>query len=161
MDDNARKFITQPLAPDFLKEHSVTSFLLTTDWLETNEDTEKKLAYKEFETGEVAILLISKTTKDGKRISEKKKISEEEYRELLATAILHIEKRRSEFTFIQNGIELSVKYDEFVNSDLKILEVDAKSEIERNKFDPKDFPVRLKEVTGDFRYYGYKVGGVV
>jgi hypothetical protein len=161
MDDNARKFITQPLAPNLLKEHNATSFLLTTDWLETAEDTERKLAYKKFETGEVTILLISKATKDGRRVSEKKKISEQEYKELLATAILHIEKKRSDFIFVQNGIEFSIKYDEFVNSDLKILEVDVESEIERNKFDPKDFSVALKEVTGDIRYYGYRIAGVL
>ena len=161
MDDNARKFIIEPLALGFLKEHNATSFVLTTDWLETNEDTERKLVYKKYETGEVAILLITKVTKEGKRVSEKNKITEQEYTKLLTSAILRVEKRRYEFNFPQGDVVFSIKYDEFINSDLKILEVDASGEIERNKFDPKDFLVTLKEVTGDIRYYGYRIAGVL
>ncbi len=161
MDDNARKFITEPLSTDFLKENNATSYILTTDWLETAEDTEKKLAYKKYETGEVAILLISKITKGGKRISEKNKITEQEYMDHLAGSILRIEKRRYEFNYTQGGVVFSIKYDEFINSDLKILEVDAGGEQERNAFDPAQFLVPLHEVTGDMRYYGYRVSDIL
>lgn len=161
MDDNARKFITQALTQDFLKVCNATSFILTTDWLETDETKEKKLAYKKYDTGEVAILLITKVTKEGKRFSEKNKITDQEYKRLLLDSMLRVEKRRYEFNYIQNDNLFSIKYDEFINSELKILEVDSDSEEVRNKFDSKNFPVTLKEVTGDIRYYGYRVSSIL
>lgn len=157
LDDNARKFIVETITPEFLETNNASAYTMTTDWLETGEDNEKKLAYKKFDTGDTQILLIEKTTKDGDRTSEKQKITEEEYTQLLESSLLRLAKRRYEFTYTQNGTSFSVKYDEFAESDLCILEVDATSEEKRNSFRPGDFPVELKEVTGDIHYYGYRV----
>jgi hypothetical protein len=161
LDDNARKFVTDAIDSDFLKEHEATSFILATDWLETNEDNEKKLAYKEFDNGDVQILLIAKVTKEGNRTSEKTKISSEKYANLLSSSILHLEKKRYEFTFTQNDIPFSMKYDEFTGSNLRILEVDASTEDARDAFNPDLFPGELTEVTGNISYYGYRVANTI
>ena len=161
LDDNARKFTTEAIAHQFLEENDALSCSLITDWLETGEANERKLAYKEFDNGEIQLLHIAKVTKDGSRTSEKKKISAEEYAELLNSSILRLEKKRYEFTYTQNNTPFSVKYDEFIGSALHILEVDASSEEERNRFSPHDFPTKLVEVTGDRRYYGSRVGSLL
>ncbi|MDB5259737.1 MAG: hypothetical protein JWO73_945 [Candidatus Taylorbacteria bacterium] len=157
MEDNARKFIVESIAFDFLKDHQATSFVLTVDWIETNEESEKKLAYKKFENDDIQILLISKITRDGNRVADKKKITEEEYRSSLAASILRLEKRRYEFKFAQNGIIFDMKYDEFTTGKLCLLEVDAPTAEQRALFTPTDFPFSVSEVTGDMRYYGYRV----
>lgn len=157
LEDNARKFITGILDPRFLEEHSPSSFMLIVDWLETDEDNEKKVAYKRFNNGDIQILLITKVTQDGNRTSEKEKITEKEYQELQGASILHLEKRRYEFDYVQNGIPFSMKYDEFADETLRMLEVDASTEEERTTFNPDSFPGRLDEVTGDVKYYGYRV----
>jgi hypothetical protein len=91
LDDNARKFIVDPINHAFLEENGASLFTLTVDWLETGEDNEKKLAYKKFDNGDIQILLISKITKDGNRTAVKEKIAEEEYEELASSSILHLE----------------------------------------------------------------------
>lgn len=161
LDDNARKFITETIDSKFLTENNASSFILTTDWLETGEDNEKKLAYKEFDNDEIQILLIAKVTKNGSRTSEKEKITAAEYEELLESSILRVEKKRYEFTYTQNNIPFTVKYDEFAESELRILEVDAASEDARDSFNPSDFPAKLTEVTGDVQYYGYRVASAI
>lgn len=159
LDDNARKFTLQGLSPAFLRANNATSFLLTTDWLRTDEDSEEKLAYKKFEDGEVQILLITKVTNDGKRTSLKEKISEERYEELKTGSILRVEKNRFEFSCPQDGVSFSMKYDEFAGSKLRVLEVDAANDTERDLFTATNFPEKLTEVTGDLGYYGYRVAG--
>jgi len=161
LDDNARKFVVAALEPAFLERSGASAFILATDWLETGEDREKKLAYKKFENGDSQILLISKITKDGCRISEKEKISEKEYAALLGESVCHLEKMRYEFQYIQNGITFDIKYDEFVGSQLRVLEVDASSEEDRNSFSPYDFSSQLFEVTEQVQYYGYRVASIV
>jgi CYTH domain-containing protein len=157
LDDNARKFICGLLDPSDLSFGEVTSFTLVTNWLETGEDNEKKLAYKIFENGDIQILLIAKVTKDGKRTTEKQKITTEEYDELLASSILCIEKTRHEFDYEHNGVLFSLKYDEFGESKPNVLEVDASTDRDRNSFDIEAFPAELTEVTGDMSYYGYRI----
>ena len=157
LDDNARKFIVEAIDPTLLEGSEVSSFTLTTDWLETGEDNEKKLAHKKFDNGDIQILLIAKVTKDGNRTSEKAKITDEEYKNLLESSVLHLEKKRHEFTYTQNGIPFFMKYDEFADSALRILEVDAGSDELRDSFDPGVFPTKLVEVTGDLKYHGYRV----
>ena len=157
LEDNARKFIVSTAMPQLFKPDSVISYDLTTDWLETNTDNEKKLVYKRFNSGEVQHLLISKVTKDGSRVSEKIPIDETKYAELSKESLLHLEKKRFEASLPQNGQVFSLKYDEFAGSDLRILEVDAESDEERALFEPDDFPAALIEVTGDLRYYGYRI----
>lgn len=161
LDDNARKFIVEAIDSRFLEENSASSFNLIVDWLETSENNEKKVAYKKFDNGDVQILLIAKTTKNGHRTSEKEKISEEKYKEFLRSSILHLEKKRYEFDYMQNDVLFSVKYDEFSDGKLCILEVDASNEEERQSFNPAEFPARLKEVTGDMQYYGYRIAGTI
>lgn len=160
-DDNARKFITPALDAQFLTEHSPSSFTLTVDWLETGEDNETKVAYKKFDSGDTQILLISKVTKDGSRTAEKEKITEEKYKELIASSILHLAKKRYEFTYTQNDIPFSVKYDVFENGELCMLEIDAQNDQERGSFNPADFPTELTEVTGELKYYGYRMASTI
>ena len=161
LDDNARKFLTGTLDPEFLEVNGASSFTLTVDWLEIGEDNETKIAHKKFDNSDIQILLITKTTLDGHRTSEKEKITEEKYRELLALSILHLEKKRYEFEYNQNDILFSVKYDEFTNSKLNMLEVDATNEVERSSFNSDSFPIELVEVTGDMQYYGYRVADLI
>ena len=161
LDDNARKFITPDLDASFLKENGARGFLLITDWLETCEDNEKKLAYKKFDDGVIQILLITKVTKDGRRTSEKEKISEAQYAKLICDSICHLEKMRYEFEYLQGGIAFDAKYDEFNGSTLRILEVDSQNDAERESFDPSSFPGDLSEVTGQLQYYGYRVTATV
>lgn len=161
IDDNARKFVSSPIDQQFLQENNANSFNLIVDWLETGEDNEKKIAYKKYDNGDVQILLIAKHTVQGKRSSIKDKITEDDYRHLLDSSILRVEKRRHEFKYIQNDISFSINFDEFADSELYILEVDASNEEERSSFDPAAFPAKLAEVTGDISYYGYHVTGVI
>ena len=161
LDDNARKFIVEAIDPALLDSSEASSFILATDWLETSETNEKKLAHKTFDNGDIQILLIVKITKDGNRTSEKTKISEEEYTGLLESSVLHIEKKRFEFTYAQNDIHFSMKYDELTDGQLKILEVDAESAEERDTFNPELFPGDLSEVTGNTAYYGYRVASIL
>lgn len=161
LDDNARKFVVGPIDSIFLDENDASSLKLTVDWLETGEDNETKVAYKDFGNNDIQILLISKTTVNDNRTSEKKKITKEEYEQLKKSSVLHLEKTRYEFTYAQNDTSFSVKYDEFANSELRVLEIDASSEEERESFNPDDFPIELAEVTGDLQYYGYRVANVI
>lgn len=161
LDDNARKFVTGTLDPAFLDKNGASSFTLSVDWLEMGEDTEVKVAHKRFDNNDVQILLIVKTTKDSNRVSEKEKIDEERYQQLKTSSILHLEKKRHEFDYEQNGIPFSVKYDDIADGKLNVLEVDALSEEQRQSFCPDDFPAELEEVTGDMQYYGYRVAEVV
>jgi hypothetical protein len=161
LEDNARKFVIEAIDDEFLEKNKATSFTLVVDWLETDEDSEKKLAYKEFDNGDIQILLISKLTEAGKRTSVKEKITEETYNELLNSSVLHLEKKRHEFEYSQNNTSFSIKFDEFTEGELYILEVDAPTEEERNAFNPNDFPAKLTEVTGDIRYYGYRIADML
>jgi hypothetical protein len=160
LEDNARKFTAEMLEPALLEELGASGYILMTDWLETGEENEKKIVHKRFDNGDTQILLISKATKDGHRIAEKEKITEEQYRELLPLSILHLEKKRYEFGYTQNDINFFMKYDEFANTQLRILEVDASDENSRNAFSPKDFSDELSEVTGNRQYYGYRVADI-
>ena len=162
LDDNARKFTLGGLSPAYLDDHDASSFVMTTDWLVVDEDREEKLAYKKFKDGEIQILLIKKVMdREGRRTSVKEKIAEEGYQELKVRSVLQVEKTRFEFTYPQNGINFLMKYDEFADSELRVLEVDAKSDYERELFDKVQFPTALTEVTGNLDYYGYRVASVL
>lgn len=157
LDDNARKFITEPLSEQFFDSKHVTSFVLTVDWLETGEANETKLAHKTFADGTVEILLITKTTVDGRRQTVKEAITDATYRELAIGSTLHLEKTRYEFIYEQGGIAYAMKYDVFTDEKLRMLETDAPSDEKRAAFVPEDFPAKLSEVTGNLNYYGYRV----
>jgi hypothetical protein len=170
-DDNARKFTLDTLDVQFLEDHEAKSFLLTTDWLEKTESSETKIARKEYPDGKVQILLIQKF-RDGDKttVPPKKQLTEEESAELLkeTPSIEHVVKTRHEFAYKQvdpasplGYIEFPMKYDEFADSTLRILEVDAEDDALRESFDKNTFPVPIREVTGDMRYYGYRVAQMV
>ncbi len=161
VDDNARKFTLDAIDADFLKQQSAISYDLIIDWLVTDATSEKKIVYKKLESGEVHYFLIEKIIDGDRRKTDKKLTSKEEYKKHLDSSILRVEKKRFEFDFRQNDLSFKVKYDEFVNSKLQMLEVDAGSEADRSAFKPTDFPYKLTEVTGDVRYYGYHVKEVV
>jgi len=161
LDDNARKFVVSIIDPEFLEVNNAINHLLVTDWLETGEDNEKKVARKKFENGDVQILLISKVTIDGNRTSEKEKITEEQYKGLLTNSIRHVEKMRHEFKYLQDSVEFDIKYDEFTDSSLRVLEVDASTDTERESFTLNEQFVGAREVTGDLQYYGYRVADIV
>lgn len=166
VDDNARKFRVGSIDKSFLEESEASSTRLIIDWLEIDEGnkTETKLAYKEdLGNGDVKILLITKTTDEyGKRKTERKKITKEEYerfKESLEPTNPHLEKIRHEFTYIQNGTSFPVKYDEFTDSELRMLEVEDSNEGKR--FDSGNFPIELREVSDDSRYSGSRVAEVI
>ncbi len=161
VEDNARKFVLETISPEFLAESKAIGYVLITDWIATAEDTEEKLVYKKLDSGEVQYFSIAKITRDGSRTTDKKKISEEEYKSRLPSSILRLEKKRYDFSLIQDGISFACKYDEFPQGKLRMLEVDAANEPERKQFNPDVFPFKLQEVSGDMRYYGYRVAGVV
>lgn len=160
IDDNARKFIVLGTDHQFFEAQGALSYELVTDWLETNQDNESKVVCKRFENGDIQRLLIAKVTIGDKRTSEKKKITKFEYDELRESSTLHLKKMRHEFDYVQNGVIFSMKFDEFSDSELSILEVDAQSEAERSIFNPRDFQAKLEEVTGDVSYYGYRVADI-
>ena len=161
IDHNARKFTVGTIDTNFLTQHSTSSYVLITDWLVTDAKSETKLVHKKLANGEIQYFLISKITQNSTRKTDKRQISEDEYKKRLVSSVVHVEKSRYEFNFLQNGIAFTMKYDEFPNSDGRVLEVDGASETERNKFSPNGFPYRLVEVTGDLRYYGYRVAKVL
>ena len=156
LDDNARKFFAEPLSIEFLEAQQATSYNLVTDWLETNLDNETKVVRKQYNDGTDQLLFIKKATTNGARTSQKTPITPEEYSTYLGASCVHIEKRRYEFILSQNGIEFAVKYDEFLDSDLRIIEVEGKTSDEQALFNPAELPGQLTEVTGDTRYYGYR-----
>ncbi len=157
IDDNARKFIVEKLDVAQLVGDGVVVFRLITDWLETDEDTETKVVRKEFPDGTVQMLRIEKVTVDGKRTAQKEKITQDTYTEFLGASIVRVEKTRHEFTLRQGGEVFDVKYDEFADSSLRILEVDAASEETKASFDPASFQITATEVSGDRGYEGYRV----
>lgn len=163
VDDNALKFTVDGLSPEFLQENDAKAFLLTTDWLEMDKRSEKKLAYKKFADGKVDILLIQKFTDEhgNRTVPPKEKLTHDQYDQLLGQSVRRVEKMRHEFDYTQNGTVFSMKYDEFTGSELRVLEVDAQDEAARNSFVPDEFPYRLTNVTGDTRYYGYRVADVL
>ena len=163
IDDNALKFTLDHIDSDFLTARNARSYLLTTDWLETGETSEKKLAHKKYANGDIETLLIQKTTdKYGDRtVLPKQKLSLEQYDQLLEQSVCHVEKKRHEFTYTQHGILFSMKYDEFTDSGLRVLEVDAATESDRASFTPNQFPYELTNVTGEIEYYGYRIADLV
>jgi len=163
LNDNARKFVAEPLDPVFLEAHGAIPYLLVTDWTETGEDNETKVVYKKFDSGEVQIFLISKTTVDGKRTKEKEDITEDEkrYKKLKNLSKCHVKKMRHEFSYIQNGISFIINYDEFAGGKLVMLDVDGSTPEERDLFEPGNFPVKLIEVSDDPRYSGHRIAEIL
>jgi hypothetical protein len=162
IDDNARKFIVGTIDRAFLTDHSPLAYDMTVDWLKTNPADETKLALKEFDDNTVQILHIAKikVSEAGDRKSVKTEINDTEYKKRLAGSLVQVVKRRYEFEYIQ-GTTFSVKYDEFADNELRILEVDAATEQARKSFRPDMFPYALTEVTGIEDYYGYRIAAIL
>lgn len=93
----------------------------------------------------------------GNRTAQKKPISDDDYKRYLEHATLHIEKRRFEFDFALAGITFALKYDEFTDSQLRVLEVGAKTPKDKGSFTPESFPYPLKEVSSDASFTGFRV----
>lgn len=163
IDDNALKFTLDSIDSNFLAAHSAKSFLLTTDWIEIGNDYEKKLALKIYPDDSKDALLIEKFTDDsGDRTTPPKiKLDQRQYDELLDQSVRHVEKVRSEFDYLQNGTVFSMKYDEFIDSPLRILEVDGTDEAARASFLPDLFPCELTNVTGEIEYYGHRIADLI
>lgn len=157
VDDNDRKFTLETIDPEFLVKHSTKSYLLTTDWLETHEANETKVVCKKFDDGRVQMLLIAKNTVNGHRTAEKKEISVDEYNEYLKLAKIHVEKVRYEFSIDQDGTRFDAKYDEFIDSSLRVLEVGPDTSGKDELFKPEDFQYTLEEVSDDATYTGFRV----
>lgn len=159
--DNARKFIIGTIDPTFLEQRQATSYDMNTHWIKTGDEEEEKVVVKIY-PDKIQRLLIAKVTKDGDRSADKQDIDEGRYTEHLASAGPHSEKRRYEFIYEQaDGKKFSVKYDEFVDSQLRIIEIDAPTDDERAAFNPEEFPAELIEVTGQLQYYGYRIAETV
>lgn len=161
--DNARKFIVAGFDESLLTGEGVKTYLLTTNWLKTGEDDETKLARKDFDNGAVEMLFIEKVTENGKRNAFKHPINEDEYNEKLARSTVEVIKERFELNVMQDGVEFTMKYDKFVGpNNLRMLEVDATNEEDRESFTPTAFFVgAFEEVTGDRGYEGYRVADKV
>lgn len=162
IDDNAYKYTLSALTSEFLAHYNVKSYLLITDWIETGDDSEKKVARKIFGDGSVELLLIEKKTINGERKTIKNSISAAVYDEYVIASIVHVEKTRHEFVYTQGDNTFDMKYDEFTDSSLRVLEVDAENDEARETFVASNFEgADLQEVTGDERYYGYRVAQMI
>ena len=166
IDDNDRKFTLPALPLEFLATHSTDSYYMITDWLETNDNDETKIVRKIYDDGEEKLLYITKVGVDEDRESKKTPLTEQAYGaylENLDPSKPHVEKRRYEFEFAQNGIDFTAKYDEFAGSTLRVLEVDAKTKLDKDKnaFDPTAFDYPLTEVTGIKQFYGYRIASII
>lgn len=157
IDDNDRKFRLETIDPEFLLRHNTKSYTLITDWLETNEANETKVVCKKFDDGRIQMLLIAKNTVDGHRTAEKKEISADEYGEYLKLAKVHVEKIRYEFSINQDDAQFDAKYDEFSNSNLRVLEVGPDTSGKDELFKPEGFEYKLEEVSDNITYSGFRV----
>ena len=156
--DDARKFIVHNLDSTILDGNDIVRCNFPTDWIETDENTEKKIVRKVYDDGTIQMLLIAKTTESGKRSSEKRPLIQNEYDSLLKLSQLRVDKNRYSFNYTQGNVVFKVNYDEFVGSELRILEVDTETEELRAMFEPDKFPAQLEEVAaGDRSYEGYRV----
>ncbi len=135
---------------------------MTIDWILAAEESEKKLVSRRFQDGGSEFLLITKDWNSGlHRTSLKARITEMEYRSLAISSLIRVEKRRYEFGYLQKTFRFACKYDEFPNCTLRILEIDAIGKARADSFDPSDFPYALIEVTGDKKYYGFRIAKIL
>ena len=162
LDDNALKFIIGDIDLSSVTDNDVTAYLMTTDWIDIGADDEEKLVIKHYTDGTIDWLRIKKVIDEsGGRKSKKVPISEMEYIAALVDSKITVVKTRTDFTYTQNDIVFKLTYDEFDGSPLRIMEVDAKDEQQRISFKPTMFPAGLESVTGDIRYYGYRVADML
>lgn len=165
VDDNARKFLVEPLSPAFLRGASLVT--LTTHFL----DDQKKIVHKahpkseKYPKGKIEIWSIRKVIdENGNRTAERQQMPEEDYNyeKLYRDSIFTYKKDRFQFNYpAKNGVRFSCKYDRFEDGKLCMLEVDAPSEEARNSFNPDGFGIPLTEVTGVPGYTGSEIIGTL
>jgi hypothetical protein len=162
-DDNARKFVTVPFSSKFLERQNAIEFSLKTDWLFGESACEiKTVCRKQFNTP-ARYHLITKFSNGANRLSHKLELGKDTYCRLIKSSCARLEKERWEFTLLQNGVLFSLKYDKFDVGDCYVLEVDAANgeQHARRAFRPDLFPYKLKEVSGDLKYYGIRMAETV
>lgn len=161
VDDNARKFLIEPLSPEFLRGASLVT--LTTHFL----DDQKKIVHKVYPKsekhpkGKIEIWSIRKVIdEDGNRTAERQQMPEKDYNyeELRRDSLFTYKKDRFQFNYpAKNGVRFSCSYDEFEDGKLCMLEVNAPSKEARNSFNPETFPIPLTEVSGVPGYTGSEI----
>lgn len=174
-EDNALKFIVLQVPEERLVDLGAQTFEVSVQWTEVTDDSETKLVRKgrPFEPWDDKFLRITKSrpVDGGSRSAVRETLGFDEFRalRLAAEGLPYMTKRRSEFTYVQNDIEFTMKYDEF-NVGTKLgtvdaprlfcmLEVDAASDKERERFDPEAFDLAAiyADVTGKEEYTGVRI----
>ena len=158
-EDNARKFLAGPFSPKFLEQHSAIEFSLATDWLFGESACEIKAVCRKRVNAQARYHLITKFSSGANRLSHKFELAEDAYCRLIKSSCARLEKQRWEFSFLQDGVLFSLKYDRFDIGDCYVLEVDAANGQQhvRQSFHADFFPYTLEEVSGDMRYYGIRM----
>ena len=167
VDDNARKFIVEPIESDLIAPDRSKVQDMTFHWTDTRADFESKVVEKlyVYEDKEPEIRQIAKKTDEqGKRKSTPEDIARGTFLQVCADFpdMPHLEKRRTEFFVLQNGISYRLKYDEFTGYNFYMVEVDTNpaadmTDQDLSDFDPSDFFVSIAEVTGEPAYTGYRI----
>ncbi|MDB5176482.1 MAG: hypothetical protein JWN75_150 [Candidatus Saccharibacteria bacterium] len=156
--DDARKFVVgSNIDLAFLEKYQAETHNMTVDWIEIGSGTETKIARKAYDNGTVEILKITKVKVDGSRIPQKDSVSPDDYPGEIADPLYHLDKRRYEFTYNQNEVDYSLKYDVIEGGRLYLLEVDAESAVKRDNFNPMEFEYPITEVSGKPEYEGYRI----
>ena len=170
-DDNARKLVLLKIDAEKLTEIGAHTYDMEVQWVDTSEDSESKIVRKRnaYDETDVRTLLIAKSMVDGKRSTHREPVKYEDFSQFRKEyeGQPYLTKRRSEFMYVQDGVEYALKYDEF-KIGIKpgggqrlfcMLEVDADSDEQRDKFDPGAFELAqiYAEVTGNPDYTGYRI----
>lgn len=159
--DDARKFIIGAVNPAFLERHQITVRDLVVDWTEVGGNSETKIVRKTDDRGNVSIWRTTKVKVDGSRSKKEIAVDPSEYSESVTGSLYHLEKRRYEWRYEQNGTEYLLKYDVFENGLFYLLEVDADTPELRAQFDTTLFmqqeQCELTEVSGSEAYEGYHI----
>lgn len=178
VDDNDRKFVLTPVEDGEFNPVYEKAYDMTTWWLIAEDNREKKLVHKVFHSGVEEYWLITKKTDGKNRKSDKVLLytDADTDAEVDADALKGImelvgnrddssRKARYELSYVQGDIKYNLKYDVFIDSYLRVLEVDSVSKRaeERDAFDPRAFEglfqhsFALEEVTGQAAYTGHNV----
>lgn len=151
--DNARKFLVDEFDPALIPE-GATSYVMTTVWTDMSEENDAKAVHKVYDDGAPdGYFFVEKVGPHGAREAKRRIISKAEYDQaIIGHEQSTARKRRTEFTL--DGLEM--KFDEYLDGPLHIIEVDAATPEAREAFDPGVFPWKLHEIF-DESYDGYRV----
>ena len=159
--DNDRKFILESLNPEDVADGAVTAYDMEVYFIEIEPGRETKIVRKIYADGSVKTLKITKVTVNDERTTDKVEIDDEEPESLAQRAVKHFEKRRHEFTYTQGGNTFNLKYDDYADVPLYMLEVGADDQMQIPTFVAQDFPATLTEVSDDKRYSGHRITEVL